>query len=598
MDNAGKEQFREIVRDKPLWGEAADAMSKILFPRAVDPKIGISRHSRFVLWALVNHLKLVIQLPRYHAKSTTVTFLYVMWCILTRRKKYILIISATGKQAMKFLMRIRVYLTSSKVNHYYGDLSSASIKFTGNESFDYIDAGQNKKRSKVWNYREMYIEPWGIHIMATSIASANRGLLSVDDRPDLIILDDIEDRKNTNTPELRERLSDTIVEEIFPGGKVGCQFIVIGTICHYGSFILKLRSDALQGKWFFIPITRATDTINEIKKLNDYLPDEFPEEYRFNPKKEYFKKDTMGLDGKVYKKGDESPEVAVWQEMYTYEDYCDKYAEYAALGKIPSFWQEFYNIPKSKETRVFNEFKYLKGIKFRWFLEEQVLESFGEHIFPNGKKIINVEAFLGGDLAVSPRESADWRVFFTVFTDPYYNVYVLPPFASKEPDPFVIGKWVLDNNINYRYKSATFDSQNFQAWFSNILKYLENTDDAYRKAKLRKIHKQKRSGHDGNASSEMSIKHQVIASTLSPIVGGGRMYFLGDKDDFVLTEKELIMLGYFDSDDHADALTYACTNLRYPDEINFDKVKPIGASVNEPWYKDADIPEEEMWKFA
>jgi hypothetical protein len=590
-DNSGKVKVREIIKDEPLWDKGADTMSKLLFPRAISPKIGIAKHARFILWALVTFNKMVVQLPRYHGKSSYVTFLYVMWVILTRRKKYILIISATGKQAMKFLMRIRVYLTSSKVHHYYGSLDAGSVKYTSNQSFDYIEDA-NKKRSKVWNYREMYIEPWGIHIMATSIASANRGLLSVDDRPDLVILDDIEDRKNTNTPELRDKLSDTIVEEIFPGGQVGCQFIVIGTICHYGSFILKLRSHLLKD-WFFIPITRATDTISEIKKINDLLPDHFPDEFKFDPQQEYFTEDTIGLDGKLYRKGDPTPEVAVWQEMYSYEYYCKKRAEYEVLGKLPSFWQEYYNIPKSNETRVFTEFQYLEGINFRFFMDEAILESTGSYIFPNGKKIVNVNRFLGGDLAVSDRESADWRVFFTVFTDPFFNVYVLPPYFSKEPDPFVIGKWVLDNNINYKYNSATFDSQHFQKWFKRIVTHLQDTDEVYKNlgVRLTKFHEQTRSEQ----------KESVIISVLSPIINGKRLYFLGKPDQFTNVTKELMYLGYYDSDDFADGLSYACSNLRYPDLVNFDLVAPRNATLTPDTLLDQlealGVPEEDHWMY-
>lgn len=583
-DNLGKQKIRDIIRDNPIWGKAGDAMARVLFPKAIKPDIGIARHARFLLWAVSTFTKTIIQLPRYHGKSTYITFLYVMWVILTRQKKFILIVSATGNQAVKFLLRIKYYLTSKKVRHYYGDLAaSRSVVDTQNESFDFVEA-EGKKRSMVWNYKEILIEVWGIRIMATSISSANRGLLSIDDRPDLIILDDIEDKKNTNTLELREKLSDIIVEEIFPSGKVNCQFIVIGTICHFGSFLLKLRNSK---EWFYVPLDRATYPIEELRKINDILPDYFPPEYRFDPKEEYFTEDMYGLDGIYYRKGDPTPEVALWQEMYSYEYFCNKFDEYTSIGKAASFWQEYYNIPKSERSKVITEFQFIKNIKFKEYLGEKVLESNGDHIFPNGKKIINVNSFLGGDLAVSTREGADWRVFIVVFTDPYYNVYVMPPFKTKEPDPFVIAKYVLDQNIKYKFDSATFDGQHFQKWFKSILLNIMRTDEAYNKARLRKV----------NQHARYEKKEEVINATLSPLFRGERIFFLGDRSEFQDLMNELTYLGYYNSDDHADALTYACMNVRYPDLVNFDDIPPVGEGpIEKSWYE--DIPEDELWIYV
>lgn len=584
VDNLGKQKFRDIIKDNPIWGKAADAMA-VLFPKAIKPELGIARHARFLLWAISNFSKTIIQFPRYHGKSTYVTFLYVMYVILTRQKKFILIVSATGNQAVKFLLRIKYYLTSKKIKHYYGDLAaSRSIVDTKNESFDFIDAGDGKKRSMVWNFKEILIEVWGIRVMATSISSANRGLLSIDDRPDLIILDDIEDKKNTNTLELREKLADTIVEEILPSGSVDCQFIVIGTICHFGSFLLKLRRAK---EWFFVPLDRATYPIERFNEINELLPKSFPEEYKFKPKEEYFTKDVIGLDGQKYKRGMKAPEVALWQEMYSYEYYCNKYNEYVALGKAASFWQEYYNIPKSERSRVITEFNFIQGLRFRYFLGEKVLESRGDHIFPNGKHMINVRSFLGGDLAVSEREGADWRVFVVAFTDPYYNVYILPPYKTKEPDPFVIAKYVLDQNIKYRFDSATFDGQHFQKWFKSILLNIMNVDESYRSARLRKIYQH----------SRYEKKEEVINATLSPLFRGERIYFVGEPGEFDDLINELSYLGYYNTDDHADALTYACMNLSYPDVINFDQISPVESGpYYKPWYE--DVPEDELWLYV
>lgn len=574
MDSKAKRKFRNIIRTEPLWGKAGDAMVKILFKNAFS-RAGskIAKHGRYILWAITNFNKVITQLPRYHAKSTYITFLYVMYCILTRRKKFILIVSSTGGQAVKFLMRIKVYLVSRKVVQIYGDLAaSKAVVETQNESFDYVSV-KGKKRSMVWNFKELYIEPWGIRVMATSIKSANRGLLSVDDRPDLIILDDVEDRNNTNTLQLRTQLIETIFEELIPAGSVDCQYLVNGTICHYGSFILKLQKSE---NWFTVPFKRATDTIENIKKFNKLLPESFPEEYKFNPHQEYFTKDVKGIDGKHYKKGEKTPEVAIWQEMYNYQHFCDKLEEAESVGVRASFFQENYNIPKTSDTIVFNEFKYIPKYEIRKIVGELCLESKCDFSFSNGKKIINVYSFLGGDLAVSTNNNSDFTSIFIGFTDAFRNVYVLPSYHKKEADPFKIGRYVLDNHTKYNFKSATFDGQNFQKWFKKILKFLIDTEGY----KYLKVYQESRSDN----------KERVISATLSPYINTGRLYFLGEEHLFQNVTNELRKLGFYDHDDDADGLTYLCSNLKFPNLIDFDTLPGLMKNnYRKNWYDDIPI---------
>ncbi|MHA2086154.1 MAG: hypothetical protein ACXABD_20620 [Candidatus Thorarchaeota archaeon] len=578
-DTPSKKRFRNIIKTEPLWGKAGDALA-LLFPRSIRKELGIATHARFIFFFITTYLQSIVKLPRNHGKSTYVTFIYVMYCILTRRKKFILILSNSGNQAVKFLARVKFYLTSKKITYYYGDLSSG-VAYTENESYDYVEE-QGKQRSRIWNYKEVYIAPWGIRIVASSIGAANRGLLSIDDRPDLIIFDDVEDRKNTNTQELRQRLIETVYEELMPAGQVGCQFIVIGTICHFGSYLLKLpKSD----NWFECPITRATDKIENIKKLNGLVPTDFP--YKFDPKPEYFTQDTVGLDGKKYKKGDECPEVAVWQQQYNYQYFCGKYQEAFVIGIAPSFWQEHYNIPKTAESQVFKKFEYIQDIKFKKFFGESCLESTGTYLFPNGKNIVNVYSFLGGDLAVSEGTSADWRSFFKVFTDPFGNAYVFPAYRSKEPDPFVIGKWVLNEHKIHDFYSATFDGQHFQKWFGRIIKHLSNNDKDFKDVRIPRIYQQSRS----------EKKEEVIRATVAPFINGGTLFFCGSEEDFKNVTKELEELGWCDTDDDADGLTYGLSNVRFPSEINFDNVMPVGQeTMQESWYD--SIPADKRWMYA
>lgn len=560
MDSVKKQQARAVFQKNPF------KMAFTLFPKAFDRTYGIPWYFPYIFWALLTKDRTIVKLPRRHAKSTLVTFLYVMYCILFRKKKFILVVSSTGQQAVKFLARIRYYLVTKKVKLYFGSLDADIEVMDGVEGdYDadnfYVEA-QGKKKSPVWNFKEVYIPAFGCRIMATSIKSANRGLLSIDDRPDLIILDDIEDKKNTNTADLRQSIKETIFEELIPAGKEDCQFIAIGTICHYGSYLLQINKSTA---WYEIPIDRASISQKDLDEMNKDIPDRF----KYKPNVEYFKNDTIGLDGVSYKKGDAAPEMSIWQERYSYEYYCKLLEEASAAGLRASFWQEYYNIPKDKSSRVFTEYKYIEGIHFENRYGTQVLVSDSGHKFPNGKTITNVWSFIGGDLAVSDREGADWRVFITVFADPFKNIYVLPPYKSKQPDPFPMGKQVLDWHQHYNYHAAKFDGQHFQKWFGNIIKHLQRHERHSSGAKYRHL--------TVYQEARTNNKEEVITAGLTR--HWERVYFLGPKEKFEDLELELTRLGYVDHDDHADAIYYAISAVEFPAEIDFSRLSPVKPKV-------------------
>ena len=104
--------------------DALDAMAKVLFPQSFDMSYGITWYMRYIFFCMVTYNKVIIKLPRFHAKSTIITFAYVMYCILTQKKKFILVVSSTGGQAVKFLNRISAHLQSRKVQQYFGKLNS------------------------------------------------------------------------------------------------------------------------------------------------------------------------------------------------------------------------------------------------------------------------------------------------------------------------------------------------------------------------------------------------------------------------------------------------------------------------------------------
>lgn len=76
-----------------------------------------------------------------------------------------------------------------------------------------------------------------------------RGTKHINYRPDLIIMDDIEDDEMVKNPERREQLKSDFDNVIMQIGDVGTQFIAIGTVLHDDSQIAKLVGNQHYPTW-------------------------------------------------------------------------------------------------------------------------------------------------------------------------------------------------------------------------------------------------------------------------------------------------------------------------------------------------------------
>ena len=301
-----------------------------LFPRAFRRDFGIPWFTRYIYHEILdkNIRRFVTAIPRKHAKTTAITFGAVMYSILMRKRKFIVIISNTMDKAMRFLERIKFYIeTDPLVRFYFGDLTTEVI------ADDYVEVNKTRK----WNSRTIRTST-GIAVSALGAMSSMRGLLDVDNRPDMIIGDDIEDKNNTNTLALREKLLDWWYEVVMELGDDDCQHIYIGTIPHHDSLICKLLDNESWSPF----LLRAILNDEELESINRRLPKEF----RFNPQRPITRKDNIFKDRKYI----------IWEERYNYEYFYDKYKDAERANRLPSFWQEHFNIPKSEHERIFKTF--------------------------------------------------------------------------------------------------------------------------------------------------------------------------------------------------------------------------------------------------
>ena len=154
--------------------------------------------------------------PRGHAKSTNLTFTGTRHSTLYGYKHYPIIISDSSEQAEGFLDNIRVeFEENTAILEDFGPLAGS-----------------------VWR-SNVLVTKTNIKIEAIGSGKKIRGRKHRNWRPDLIILDDVENDENVRTPEQRKKLKDWFDKAVSKCGDDYTDIVYIGTLLHYDSLLAK-----------------------------------------------------------------------------------------------------------------------------------------------------------------------------------------------------------------------------------------------------------------------------------------------------------------------------------------------------------------------
>ena len=178
--------------------------------------------------------RLAVAAPRNSAKSTLVTLLYPLWSICHRRYRFIVLLSDTADKAAEFLDHIKHELVNNP-----------------RLAEDYPDACErygHYPRAPRWRADEI-ITANGIKVTALGVSQNIRGRRHVETRPDLIIVDDVETRENTQSAEARAKLDEWFNKSILKAGTKQTRVLVVGTIQHYDSLLARLTDRVKSPLW-------------------------------------------------------------------------------------------------------------------------------------------------------------------------------------------------------------------------------------------------------------------------------------------------------------------------------------------------------------
>lgn len=163
---------------------------------------------------------------RESAKSTIAMLIYPIWCIVTGRKKFILLLSDTGAQIKLHIESLIFELENNKL------LNKDFGAFQGQEE---------------WTKTDLTIPNYGAKIIARSTGQKIRGSKFRQYRPDLIVADDIENVESVRTLEGRKKTLRWFAGEVIPALGKGGKVILIGNLLHRDCLMTKVKEQLRGG---------------------------------------------------------------------------------------------------------------------------------------------------------------------------------------------------------------------------------------------------------------------------------------------------------------------------------------------------------------
>jgi predicted phage terminase large subunit-like protein len=182
--------------------------------------------------------RVVVAAPRSHAKSSFLSKAFPIHEIVYRKRKYIIMISETPTVSSANLEWVKTQLQhNEKLRRDFGPLlhpkQQMNPRDNSSEFIAWEDLGEGKQRQLTL-------------VQAASSGQALRGRNWNGNRPDLIICDDLEDKRNTNTEQLRQELKDWFRQVVIPlgdpeGKKTAIVFM--GTTVHHESLLIDVMNN-------------------------------------------------------------------------------------------------------------------------------------------------------------------------------------------------------------------------------------------------------------------------------------------------------------------------------------------------------------------
>ena len=256
-------------------------------------------------------------------------------------------------------------------------LSRIKYHLTHSDKFKSIFGDLGPTTAKRWTNNDVVLAN-GARIIAVGTGQRVRGFIEGDTRPNLIVVDDFESELNAFTPEARAKNRKWVTEAVIPSLSDEGKIAMIGTVISEDCFL-------------------------------------------------YWAKDSPAWHTLWYSIWDED-EKSIWPERFPKSRIMEIKKEFASVGNLNGFYQEYMNIAQSPDMAPFKP----EWIKLHHYDYKRM---HGQNCLVrtvDGKEEIKpVEVYCGVDPASSLSSTADYFVVSTIGIDCDNNKYIIDVYRDR-----------------------------------------------------------------------------------------------------------------------------------------------------------------------
>jgi len=368
--------------------------------------------------------------PRSHGKSTLSSLAIPTYSACHDKKSFVLFISANADTSANFLSKIKRVLESPEIVE---------------------DFGAMKDKKRAWNADEIETSN-GTWIACSGWKSGLRGMNKPSvGRPDLIILDDLEDKETMASESLQAKLDLAFREEIGRLGNYKTDFFYIGTLLSQDSLLARVIKEPSWKVLFYKRVISFPENESLWEKWKTIYrnmdnPNRADDAYQFylDNKEEMIKGAKVLWEDKV-------PEDEVKYKGAYYNVMLDR----EKWGES-SFWKEDQNEPRSSQDFIFQTLHF-------W----ETLPEFDE-----------MDVVLGVDPSMGKKNS-DYQALVVMGKHKQTGrKYIIDSLLLKIK-PTELLKAIIDLCKKYPITQIGFESTNFQEYIADDLKSRLKDEEMY-----------------------------------------------------------------------------------------------------------------------
>jgi predicted phage terminase large subunit-like protein len=333
-----------------LTAEAVYGFSAaVLAARYDDPKPIPDCHVEWWELCCADHPKVAIAAPRSCAKSTAITFAYVIAMVAFRQAGHIMVVSANEEIASLFVKDI-------------------GNEFNENQTLAKAVGFRRLQKESETEIVGLFDDGSKFRVIAKGAGQRMRGIKWERKRPDLVVVDDLEDDESVLNKARRDKLKRWFYGAVLPILKDGGKIRMVGTIVHQDSLLEGL-----------MPPEKSPDTVH-------------------TPLCTYSTKKNPPWLAKKYRAHNHDLTELLWPEQLNKQKLLRIREDFAERGLLDVYAQEYLNNPIDYSTA--------------YFMDDDFVE------VPKGISGRPKTYYAGIDFAISQSERADYTAAVVVSVDP------------------------------------------------------------------------------------------------------------------------------------------------------------------------------------